>query len=125
MKATPDDYQSASGQREGSVVYVLTLAMVPDNFTQLLQAHGLPADALSAIADRRGIILARSTKHEQFVGKPLPTRLREELATGDAGWGRGRTQDQIPVYRAWTRSPLTGWSTILGVTEASITRPIR
>jgi PAS domain S-box-containing protein len=112
-------------QRGGHVVYVLSMGLIPEVFTRLLQARGISKDAISALVDRRGMIIARSWAPEQAIGRPTPLALRTDLAASDTGWGRGRNWEQIPVYYAWTRSAVTGWTTVISMTEASITRPIR
>ena len=111
--------------QDGHIAYVLTMAMFPESFTRLLREQNLPADALATILDRRGMIIAHSQKPEQVVGEPAhPARLAA-LATSATGWERHQGVEQVPVYSAWTRSALTGWTTVLSVTQASITRPIR
>jgi signal transduction histidine kinase len=100
------------------------MAIFPERFTRLLQEQNFPADVLATILDQRSMIIAHSQKPEQFVGQPAhPTRLAA-LATSDTGWEYSRTVEQVPVYSAWTRSAVTGWTTVISVTEASITRPI-
>src|SRR5688572_20252666 len=47
------------------------------------------------------------------------------LQQGDGGWGRAHTWDQVLVYHAYTRSPVTGWTTVVSMQEASINGPIR
>jgi PAS domain S-box-containing protein len=111
--------------RHGRVVYVLTMAMSPESFTRLLQEQNLPVDTLATIVDQRGMIIARSQKPEQFVGQPAHPTLLADLATSDTGWERNRSVEQVPVYSAWTRSALTGWTTVISMTEASIAGPIR
>jgi PAS domain S-box-containing protein len=111
--------------RDGRIVYVLTMAIFPESFTRLLQEQNFPADMLATILDQRGMIIARSQKPEQFVGQPAhPTRLAA-LATSDTGWEHSRAVEQAPVYSAWTRSAVTGWTTVISVTEASIISPIQ
>ena len=60
------------------------------------------------MTDNKGIILARSERHEDFVGKPLPPEL---LAQSRAARGVFRATNIVgePVLRATVRSPITGW----------------
>ena len=111
--------------REGRVVYVLTLAVFPVSFTRLLQERGMSGDSISAIVDRRGMIIARSREAMQFVGRPTTLALLADVAPGDAGWGRGRSWEQVPVAYTWSRSALTGWTTVISVPEVSISGLIR
>jgi hypothetical protein len=110
--------------RDGRIVYVLTMAIFPERFTRLLQEQNFPTDVLATILDQRGMIIARSQKPEQFVGQPAHRTRLAALATSGTGWDYSRTVEQVPVYSAWTRSAVTGWTTVISVTEASITRPI-
>lgn len=112
-------------QRAGHVAYVLSMGLAPQMFARLLQERGTPGETISALVDRRGMTIARSHNAEQFVGRPTTFALPTNLTESGVGWGRGRTWEQIPVYYAWYRSTVTGWTTVISVTEASITRPIK
>src|SRR5437879_1855696 len=90
------------------VRYVLIMALDATRFEQLLQSQRLDPQWITGITDNKGIIVARSERHADFVGQPLPPELLEQSraakdvfrATNVAGQG---------ILRATIRSPLAGW----------------
>src|SRR6185503_14017792 len=55
--------------------YVLIMALDATRFENLLHGQQLEPHWITGVTDNNGIILARSERHEEFVGKPLPTEL--------------------------------------------------
>jgi two-component sensor histidine kinase len=92
----------------GEVRYALTMALNATRFENLLQGQRLDTHWITGITDKKGIILARSERHAEFVGKPLPAELFKRsleakgvfLATSVAGQ---------KIVRATVRSKVTGW----------------
>lgn len=90
------------------VRYILIMALDATRFERLLQSQRLEPQWITGITDKKGIILARSERHAEFVGKPLPKELLEQSraakgvfqATSVAGEG---------VMRATVRSQTAGW----------------
>ena len=63
---------------EGEVVrYVLIMTLDAARFESLLKDQRLEPQWISGITDNKGTILARSERHAEFVGKPLPKELLE------------------------------------------------
>ncbi len=80
----------------GQVRYVLIMALDATRFEQMLQSQRLESDWITGITDNKGIILARSERHADFVGKPLPKELLEQSRNGKRrvpGHQRGGTGD--------------------------------
>src|SRR5256714_10665064 len=63
-------------QRDGRVVQFLTMASFASQMQNLLAQQQLPAGWHATIIDRRGVVVARSSEPEKFVGKPV----RDDLA---------------------------------------------
>jgi two-component sensor histidine kinase len=90
------------------VRYVLIMALDATRFEQLLQSQRLDPQWITGITDNKGIIVARSERHADFVGKALPAELLEQSrvakgvfqATNVAGQG---------ILRATVRSQIAGW----------------
>jgi two-component sensor histidine kinase len=90
------------------VRYVLIMALDATRLEQLLQSQRLEKQWITGITDNKGIIVARSERHADFVGKPLPPELLEQSraakgvfrATNVAGQG---------ILRATVRSQIAGW----------------
>jgi two-component sensor histidine kinase len=57
--------------RDGKVRYVLSLSVEPARMKELLDRQKMPPEWRGTIVDRKGIVIARSRLHDEFVGKPL------------------------------------------------------
>lgn len=55
-----------------TVRYVLIMALDAARFENILQGQKLEPHWITGVTDNNGIILARSERHADFVGKPLP-----------------------------------------------------
>ena len=74
----------------------------------LLRSAPLDPPWITGVTDNKGIILARSERHEDFVGTLLPAEL---LAQSRASKGvfRGTSVAGVNVLRATVRSKIAGW----------------
>ena len=61
-----------------TVRYVLIMVLDATRFEQVLKEQRLEEGWITGITDRKGIILARSERHADFVGKPLPKDLLDQ-----------------------------------------------
>lgn len=57
--------------RKGKLRYVFSLSIDPSLMRDLLERQKIPPEWRATIADRKGIVIARTALHERFVGKPL------------------------------------------------------
>jgi two-component sensor histidine kinase len=75
-----------------------------------------------AAADRRGVMVARSEKHEEIAGRPGRA---EYLARsiGESGSFRALTIDEQEVLAGYYRSPLSGWLFGANVLRQNLERP--
>ncbi|KLK89786.1 hypothetical protein AA309_29420 [Microvirga vignae] len=110
--------------KDDQVTHVLSVALEPKRFAELLQAQSLPADWTAAIIDRADRIIARARLHETFVGKLATEDLRRN-AVADEGVWEGVTQEGFPVLAAYARSKLSGWKAAVGVQKETIQRPLK
>jgi len=99
--------------RNGNLIYVITVLVVPASFDVLIQAQGLPTGWTSGIVDGRGNFVARIPY--QPAGQPASRAFREATANSSEGWYRGRTVENRDTYTAYRRSELTGWTIGLAV----------
>ncbi len=109
--------------RDGHVIYVLNMGIMPHNLTALLVEGKFPSDWYAVIVDKKGLIISRQPDPERFVGRPL-TSLRDLVGYVDEGWGAGRTREGIDVYRSFVRSKYTGWTVSVGAPQASVDAPV-
>ena len=94
---------------EGDAVpYVLVMSFPVAQLADLLRSAPLDPPWITGVTDNKGIILARSERHEDFVGTPLPAEL---LAQSRASKGvfRGTSVAGVNVLRATVRSKIAGW----------------
>jgi two-component sensor histidine kinase len=90
------------------VRYVLAMALDATRFESLLQAQSLEPQWITGITDNKGIILARSERHAEFVGKPLPKELLESSRAA-RGVFRATSVAGANILRATVRSRAAGW----------------
>jgi two-component sensor histidine kinase len=88
--------------------YVLIMALDATRFERLLQSQRLDPQWITGITDNTGIILARSERHAEFVGKPLPRELLEQSRTA-RGVFRATSVAGQEILRATVRSKIAGW----------------
>ena len=90
------------------VRYALIMTLDATRFEQVLQSQRLEPQWITGITDNKGIILARSERHADFVGTPLPKELLEQSRTAK-GVFRATSVAGQEVLRATVRSQITGW----------------
>ncbi len=101
----------------GEVRYIVSTIFDPEVFSRLLVAHGITAPYFASLADRSGLIIARSQMHAETLGRPLPgfARAREQ-----AGAWSGINPQGIRVSAFYRRSELSGWLITVGVDRAAL-----
>jgi two-component sensor histidine kinase len=93
---------------DGVVRYVLIMSFQAAYITDLLRAAQIDPPWITGVSDNEGIIVARSQRHEEFVGKPLPRDLlKQSRIAKDVFRATSVTGEQ--VLRATVRSQIAGW----------------
>ena len=90
------------------VRYVLIMVLDAARFEHILQSQRLESQWVTGITDNKGIILARSERHADFVGKPLPQELLEKSRTAK-GVFRATNVEGQEILRGTVRSQIAGW----------------
>src|SRR6266545_4488129 len=111
--------------QDGAVPYVLAAGLSPSQMTGVLQQQKLPEDSVGSLLDRNKVIIARTSRAEQYIGQPAPDALVTRSTEMAEGSTKAITKDGVPVYAAFSRSPLTGWTVALGVPTAVVDAPLR
>jgi PAS domain S-box-containing protein len=106
------------------VTHVLSMALEPERFLDLILAQKLPGDWTGAVVDRADRVIARFPEHVRFVGTLAPEEFRT-TATGDSGLWTGKNLDGVRVLGAYERSSLSGWRSFAGVPLTTADRPVR
>jgi len=107
--------------QDGSELYV-SIIMLADTVSHILADQGLPPGWIGAILDRAGTVAARNRDADRFVGKPAtPENVERVRARLGQGVFESVSLDGIPTLIALSRSPGSGWSTIVAVPRSEIT----
>ena len=108
--------------RAGEVVAILSTTFFPERLVGLLK-EGLPPGPFSAtILDRNGIIIARSSLPEQYIGKPLKALAegsKERQGSLDTFNAQG-----VPIFVHYRRPELSGWVIAAAVERSALTAPL-
>ena len=106
--------------RDGKVIYVVSVAFVPERLGQVLREQRLPANRVAAIFDANGVFVARTRDPEKYVGQKVSPDLlaRYRLRAEDAI--EATTVEGIPVYSMYSRSVQSGWSVVIGVPRSDV-----
>ena len=111
--------------RNGVVLYVLEMSVDRDALVRLLLDQHPPADAVVSLLDGKGLIVARTKDPALVVGLPLAPEFAAQIAKSDDGAGAGHTREGVPVYHAFTRSRITGWTTSLAMPRSAVSGSMR
>ncbi|WP_147022596.1 sensor histidine kinase [Microvirga aerophila] len=107
--------------QDGSELFV-SVIMLAEAVSRILADQGLPPSWIGTIMDRNGTVVARSRDAVRFAGKPAPS---DGVARVEAGVSQGAWEsvslDGVPTVVALSRSPGSGWSTIVAVPQSEIT----
>ncbi|HYX65254.1 MAG TPA: ATP-binding protein [Burkholderiales bacterium] len=102
--------------RGGEVRYVLTAAVRPEAFVDVLNRQRLPQDWVVSVFDGKSLRVARSRQHEEFLGKPPAPSLRALMeADTPEGTGVSYALEGERVYTTYSRSTVTGWTVAVGI----------
>jgi two-component sensor histidine kinase len=91
-----------------SVRYVLIMTLDATRLENLLKGQRPEPQWITGITDNKGIILARSERHAEFVGKPLPKQLLEKSRAAQGAF-RALSAAGVDIVRATVRSRIAGW----------------
>jgi signal transduction histidine kinase/ActR/RegA family two-component response regulator len=108
--------------RDGVVRYVLTAAVKPDAFVDVLQRQRLPADWVVSVFDGKAQRVARSRRHAEFLMQPPSPSLADMIrrAQDDQGSGLTEALEGDAIHTAFTRSRATGWIVAIGIPRAAV-----
>ena len=103
---------------EGKIRYDLSMTFPAERVGMVLRLHNLPREWIGVILDGKGIVIARTHAEEQTVGHPTSDILRQAISQSGEGTIESVTTDGIPVFSAFVRSPMSGWTVAIGVPTA-------
>lgn len=103
--------------RGGKVVYVLSLGLTPDHFSQLLLDQKLPAGWIAALLDSNNTVVARNLSPEKAVGQKATPDLQAQLSTKSEATMASHSLEGTPTFLAFTRSSSSHWTLVIGMTR--------
>jgi len=106
--------------RGNTVRYVLTAVLDPDAILSVLRMQRVPEEWIVAVADAKGVRVARTRSSGESVGTPYSPTLVEMMRNGDEGKGVTRSSEGDPVFTAYTHSRETAWYTAVGLPTAVV-----
>lgn len=107
--------------RDGEVRYLVSTIFHAEFFARVIAGKGIRQPYFASLADRSGLIIARSERHAELVGKPLPG-FAESVGAG--GQWRGPNGQGVLVSGYYRRSPVSGWMVTTGVDLAALRAPL-
>ncbi|MBV8133913.1 MAG: PAS domain-containing protein [Alphaproteobacteria bacterium] len=111
--------------RDGKVAYVLAMGLGPEILSALLNEQNLASGWNAGIFDRNGLIVAHNHDLGRFIGQPAMPPLRTQILKSGEGWFPSITKGGLPVYSAFRRSPISGWTVVIGVPREYVDAPLR
>ncbi len=109
--------------RNGDVPYLLAIAISPSSLSQSLLQDG-PEGWIGAITDRNMRIIARTSDQDQDIGQMAGEALQRNVK-GEGGSFHGAvSMGGVPVFIAYHRSTLSGWTVHFAVPEYVLDAPL-
>ncbi|CAN5423857.1 hypothetical protein BH11PSE11_BH11PSE11_01740 [soil metagenome] len=112
-------------RRDGSIVYSLNATAQPTQLVRVLADQKLPDSWRGVITDSTGTIVARTHNMEKFFGKKVTPDLLQRMSGKAEDAFESTTLEGISVLTVYSRSPLTNWTTVIGMPMAEITAGLR
>ncbi|WMD23349.1 sensor domain-containing diguanylate cyclase [Achromobacter seleniivolatilans] len=107
--------------RSDEVVYSLNVALSPERIGSVLSRRALPDGWVAAVLDGSGTIVARTRDTTKFVGQKAVPALAQAVHKESEGSLETTTKEGTPVYTAFSRSALTGWTVAAGAPMTMLT----
>ncbi|WP_375461546.1 ATP-binding protein [uncultured Enterovirga sp.] len=123
VSGIPQFLAVSSIERNGVPAYFLYFSVPLDRLQRLIAEADIPSRYTVSVVDRKGIILARSARAEEFVGREATQDLQRNTAGRQGTWS-GTTVDGTPVFGAFARSRLSDFRAAVGIRYADLNAPL-
>jgi PAS domain S-box-containing protein len=107
------------------VRYILAVIMDPKPVSNVFVEQRLATSWTGAVIDSHMMLAGRSRSPEHYVGVRATPSLADRIAVNESGMFTALNQEGAAVYTVFSRSPLTGWSVVIGVPAAEVEEPIQ
>jgi hypothetical protein len=107
--------------RNRKLSYVLSAVVKPDTIVEVISRQQVPGDGVISVFDARGMRVARSRAHEEYLGTPAAPTLQKLLEDpAREGSGLTYTMEGEQVVSAYSRLDQYGWTVAPGIPLASV-----
>ena len=96
-------------QRGGKTVLNIVVSVLPSEMQALIDQQTLPAHAIAAIVDHKGVLVARHPGGVQFVGTSATPDMRVRFRQQDEGWFESVSLDGVSAVGYYANAP-QGWT---------------
>src|SRR4051812_42874727 len=109
--------------RDGRPAYILSFSLEPKRLQRIFGDEEIPTNWTASIVDRKGIVLARTPRPEEYVGKLATQDLRDQTSGREGTWF-GSTLEGVPIFGAYARSRLSDFRAVVGVRDSELNAPL-
>jgi two-component system, cell cycle sensor histidine kinase and response regulator CckA len=106
--------------REQTIIYILTAAIEPQVFTDILLQQKLPPSWVGTVYDSQYITIARTRDAAKYLGKAVGPLLQQTGIERSEQFVSGTSADQTRAYAAISRSHVSNWFVALTVPSAEV-----
>ncbi|MGH7854905.1 MAG: ATP-binding protein, partial [Candidatus Binatia bacterium] len=106
--------------RDRTIIYILSAAIDPRVFTEILAQQKIPGEWLGTLFDAKRLIIARSREAKKYIGTPVEPLLKQINPLADEQFLYGVTGEGDRAYAAVSRSRITGWFFALSVPSSEV-----
>ena len=103
---------------------VVSLIVDATALSELANRQLSPNEAFVTLVDQGHRVIARTEGQARFVGVPATADMARAMRRSASGVVSSRSLDGKPTVVAYTRSDLTGWTTMVVLPRAAFVRPI-
>jgi two-component system sensor histidine kinase UhpB len=104
---------------DGAPVYLLAVGIPSERFAEIIGTTLPKAGLLASVFDRKGVIVTRSERNSEFVGKSiLPPSTEAWTSRPPRGFVKAPNLQGIAFGWGYVRSELTGWTVDVGLPES-------
>jgi PAS domain S-box-containing protein len=107
--------------RDGRVVYGLFMTVPAEHLATLLSLQHLPPEWVGAISDNNRVIVARTQRSDEFVGRHMSPSLSQHVMETAEGTAEFANLEGSKVLCAFNRSAVSGWTVAIAVPKVLIT----
>jgi signal transduction histidine kinase len=109
--------------RDGEPIDLLSLSLDVARLDTIIAQEQPPPSWTVAVVDKAGLIMARSHRGEEFVGKPAAQDFLDKSRARSGTW-TGTAVDGAQVFTAYARSALADWRIGVAVRQADLNAPL-